>query len=156
VRVCDSSALRAHTGFSGVGLSHVAVQLVFTDGGTEPCILRGFPASVQFLDSRGHLVTEYPVALADGGYVTTYANEGVELVPGVREGGAQDRAVPGQTFLQFQTLDILCGHAVVTAVVVTLADGGVFRFDTGLGPDPYRDCVSPSQAPPMMSSFQVP
>jgi hypothetical protein len=153
---CQSSSLRAHTGFSGAGLSHYAVQLVFTDHGKEPCLLRGLPKSVQLLDASGDLVTEYPVVLADGGYVTTYANAGVELTPGVPDGGAQDRAVPGQAFLQLQELDVLCGRTVVTTVAVTLSDGGVFRFDTGFGPDPYVDCVSARQDPPMMSSFQSP
>jgi len=153
---CRSSDLRAHTGVAGAGLSHYAVQLVFTDHGGAACVLRGFPRSVRFLDASGNLVTDYPIALDDGGYITTYPNAGVELLPGVQDGGAEDRAVAGQAFLQLQTLDVLCGHATVAAVLVVLSDGGTFRFDTGFGPDLYPDCVSPTQYPPMMSSFQIP
>lgn len=132
------------------------MDLVFTNHGSVPCVLRGFPRSVRFLDGSGNLVTEYPIELADGGYVTTYPNAGVELPPGLPDGGAEDRPVAGQTFLQLQTVDVLCGHASVLEVVVELGDGGVFRFNTGFGPEPYPDCCPPTQCPPMMSSFQLP
>jgi hypothetical protein len=156
VSTCRSSDLRAHTGFDGVGLGHYGVELVFVDHGATPCALRGFPASVRFFEASGHAVTEYPIALSNGGYMATYPNDGVELLPGLSDGGPHDRAIAGQTFLQLQLVNNLCGRATVKAVVVALSDGGVFRFDAGFAPDPYGDCVSPQQYPPMMSSFQVP
>lgn len=156
VAVCRSSDLRARAGLGGGGLGHYGVEFVFTDHGPAPCVLRGFPASVRFLDASGHVLTGYHVALEDGGYITSYPNDGVELRPGVPDGAPLDQAVAGQAILQLQTLSTLCGHTYVSAVLVTLNDGGRFRFETGINTDQYGDCTSPNQYPPMMSSFQLP
>jgi hypothetical protein len=150
VATCRSSDLRASVGPGGAGLSHYGVPLIFTDRGSAPCTLSGFPRSVRFLDSKGDPVTEYPVVLADGGYMTTYPNNGVELFPTLTPTAADT----GQADLLLQMNDPLCGNANVTTVVVTLRDGGVFRFETEFGGVSTSDCEGPVPSPVMVSSFQ--
>jgi hypothetical protein len=121
--------------------------LIFTDRGSAPCTLSGFPRSVRLLDGHGNVVTEYQVVLADGGYMTTYPNDGVELLPTV----APTAAYTGQADLLLQLDTTLCGRTAVATVLVTLRDGGVFRFNASFGGS-TNGCESPSSV--MMSSFQ--
>jgi hypothetical protein len=155
LQVCRSRDLIAHPGPGGGGLGHYGAPLIFTDRGATPCTLSGFPTSVRFLDAKGHRVTEYHVALADGGYIPAYANAGVELLPGIASGGPND-PVNGQTYLLLQSDTPICGSATVATVVVTLRDGGVFRFDTPFGGAQVPGCAPTAQYPVMVSSFQQP
>ena len=155
LQVCRSSDLISHPGPGGAGLGHYAVPLIFTDRGVIPCTLSGFPASVQFFDAHGRRVTQYRIALADGGYVTPYANAGVELLPGIASRGPND-PVKGQSYLLLQMDNPMCGSAAVAAVVVTLRDGGAFRFDTPFGGAQVAGCAPTEQYPVMVSSFQQP
>ncbi len=117
VATCRSSDLRAHAGFGGGGLGNYSVEFTFTDHGARPCILRGFPKSVNFLDSSGHQLSGYPVTFDDDGYVPAYPNSGVELLPGIPDGGPNDQAVAGQAFLLFQTATTLCGRTPIAGVL---------------------------------------
>jgi hypothetical protein len=112
--------------------------------------LSGFPRSVRFLDTKGDPVTEYPIVLADGGYMTTYPNNGVELFPAL----TPTAATTGQADLLLQMIDPLCGHANVATVVVTLRDGGVFGFPVEFGGVSTSDCEGPAPSSVMVSSFQ--
>lgn len=155
LQVCRSRDLIAEAGPGGGGLGHYGTPLIFTDRAATPCTLSGFPTSVRFLDAKGHRVTEYHVALADGGYIPAYANAGVELLPGIAGGGPND-PVNGQTYLLLQSDTPICGSATVATVVVTLRDGGVFRFDTPFGGAQVLGCAPTAQYPVMVSSFQQP
>ncbi len=155
LQVCRSRDLIAHPGPGGGGLGHYGAPLIFTDRAATPCTLSGFPTSVRFLDAKGHRVTEYRVALADGGYIPTYANAGVELLPRIASGGPND-PVKGQTYLLLQSDIPICGSATVATVVVTLRDGGVFRFDAPFGGAQVPGCAPTAQYPMMVSSFQQP
>lgn len=155
VQACRSNDLIAHAGQGGGGLGHYGVPLIFTDRGATPCTLSGFPTSVRFLDANGQRVTQYRVALADGGYLTSYANAGVELAPGIVSGGPND-PVNGQSYLLLQMDNPMCGSAMVAVVVVTLRDGGVFRFDAPFGGTQVPGCAPTQQYPVMVSSFQQP
>jgi hypothetical protein len=155
LQVCRSSDLITHAGAGGGGLGHYGVPLIFTDRGATPCALGGLPSSVQFLDAHGRRVTEYRAALADGGYMGTYPNGGVELLPGISSGGPND-PVRGQAFLVLQMDNPICGSASVAVEVVTLRDGDVFRFDAPFGGEQVPGCVSTQQYPVMVSSFQQP
>ncbi|HXC77768.1 MAG TPA: hypothetical protein VNU19_12015 [Candidatus Acidoferrum sp.] len=155
LQVCRSRDLIAHPGPGGGGLGHYGAPLIFTDRAATPCTLSGFPTSVRFLDAKGRRVTEYRVALVDGGYIPAYANAGVELLPGIASGGPND-PVNGQTYLLLQSDVPICGSAAVATVVVTLGDGGVFRFDTPFGGAQVPGCAPTAQYPVMVSSFQQP
>ena len=155
LQACRSRDLIAHPGLGGGGLGHYGVPLIFTDRGSTPCTLRGFPSSVQFFDAHGHRVTDYRIALADGGYITSYANAGVELLPGIASGGPND-PVNGQTYLLLQMDTPMCGGASVATVVVRLRDGGIFRFDTAFGGIQVTGCAPTAQYPVTVSSFQQP
>ena len=155
LQVCRSSNLDAHTGPGGGGLGHYGLPLIFTDRGASPCTLSGFPTSVRFLAASGHRVTEYRVAFANGGYIASYANAGVELLPGIASRSSND-PVNGQSYLILQMANPICGTSAVTTVVVTMRDGGAFRFDAPFGGAQVPGCAPTQQYPVMVSSFQQP
>ncbi len=155
VQACRSSDLIARAGQGGGGLGHYGVPLIFTDRGATPCTLSGFPTSVRFLGANGQRVTQYRVELADGGYISSYANAGVELTPGIAVGGPND-PVNGQSYLLLQMDSPICGSASVAVVVVTLRDGGAFRLDAPFGGAQVPGCAPTQQYPVMVSSFQQP
>ena len=155
LQVCRSSDLAANPGQGGGGLGHYGMPLIFTNRGTRPCTLRGFPTSVHLLDAGGHGVTQYRLALVDGGYIPSYANAGVELLPGIASGGPND-PVSGQAYLLLQMAVPVCGSAQVATVVVTMRDGGLFRFHAPFGGVQVPGCAPTQQYPVMVSSFQQP
>ena len=85
LQVCRSRDLIAHPGPGGGGLGHYGAPLIFTDRAATPCTLSGFPTSVRFLDAKGHRVTEYRVALADGGYIPSICKRGCRTTPRDRQ-----------------------------------------------------------------------
>jgi hypothetical protein len=97
---------------------------------------------VTLFDATGRVVTEYAVSLTDEGSIQeSSANGGVALSPRVPDGATGTAAGPGQALLFLQSVEVMCGHSVVTSVAVRLSDGGSFRLPIGFGPDTAGDCV---------------
>ena len=133
---------------------HDATEIVFTNHGTAHCSLSGFPDALVLLDAGGRRVTEHPVTLADGGYVTTYANGGVDLAPQTSDGASGADAVVGQAVIVVKTYSMMCGRTSVASVEIVLHDGTSFRVPVAFAPDTNGDCLSGS--PVDVSSFQPP
>lgn len=150
---CSSADLAARVGRTGAASMHEGTDIVFTDHGSHPCALTGFPGAVHLYDRSGAAVNEYQVSLTDGGYIPTETNGGVALMPGTPDGAARSAATSGQAILVLKTLALMCGHATVASVRVVLADGGAFTLPIGFGPDTNGDCVSSGVD---VSSFQMP
>jgi hypothetical protein len=149
--LCRGTELRARIGFTGAAAMNVATQVVFTNHGSAPCALTGFPAHMTLLDDAGKPVNEYAVANSDEDYIPSYPNGGVALVPGTADGAARAPAVVGQAFLLVRSLALMCGHASVASVAIQLGDGSVFQVPVGFGPDNNGDCVPAGVS---VSSFQ--
>jgi hypothetical protein len=83
---------------------------------------------VQLLDARGRLLTMPPVRDMSTGYIPTYANRGVELLPsaneGVSPGPDPEGGIRGQAALPLQYGQDGCDNAV--AAVRVQASGGTF------------------------------
>ena len=110
-------------GAGGNGITY----LIFTDRGSTPCTLRGTP-SVQLLDGRGRLLTTPSVSDSSSGYIPTYPNNGVELLPlkaeGASQGPAPEGGVRGQASLPLQYTQDGCNNSVA-AIRIEVA-GGTF------------------------------
>ena len=150
--MCHSRNLSARVGLAGgAALDHVT-HIVFTAHAGEPCALVGFPAGVTLFDAADRVVTEYHVSLTDeGSILQSSTNGGVALFPGLVDGANGAGSVPGQAVLYLQTMDLMCGHAVVASMAIRLSDGGSFRLPINFGPDTNGDCVPQGVE---LSSFQ--
>ena len=124
---CSAAHLQIRVGqVNGAGGNGIA-YLIFTDRGTTPCRLRGTP-SVQLLDGRGRLLTMPSVTDSSSGYIPTYPNNGVELLPftteGASPGPAPEGGIRGQASLPLQYGQDGCNNSVA-AIRLEVA-GGTF------------------------------
>jgi Protein of unknown function (DUF4232) len=114
--LCRDSQLRVTQGRTAVGLGNRLEELVFTNVGGEPCLLRGYPIAITGETAAGRRVVQ---ALRGGTYFG-------RLVPAVLPPG-------GRGFLDFGTADWTdCGGrarviARYTDLVFTLPQGRKVR-----------------------------
>jgi hypothetical protein len=124
---CTADHLEVRVGQQGGALGNGIVDLIVTDRGKTPCTLRGTP-NVQLLDARGRLLTVPSVRDSPSGYIPTYPNDGVELLPLAAEGASPgpfpEGGIRGQASLPLQYGQDGCNNAVA-ATRVEVA-GGIF------------------------------
>lgn len=124
---CSAAHLQIRVGQVLGAAGNGVTYLIFTDRGSNPCTLRGTP-NVQLLDSRGRLLTTPPVRDSSSGYIPTYPNNGVELLPltteGASQGPAPEGGVRGQASLPLQYGQDGCNNSVA-AIRIEVA-GGTF------------------------------
>jgi hypothetical protein len=114
------------TGQSGYGLGNAVTYLIFTDRGRGPCILRGTPG-VQLLDASGRLLAKPHLEDVASGYVPTFPNTGVGLIPLENQGGAPgpdpEGGIRGQASLPLQYYDDGCDNNLIAALRIRVGDG---------------------------------
>ena len=113
--LCRASQLRVSQGRVAVGLGNRLEELVFTNIGTRPCLLRGYPKAISGETTAGRRVI---LAIRGGTYFG-------RLVPAILRPG-------GHGFLDFGTANHTdCGPGPATVryrdLVVTLPGGGRVR-----------------------------
>jgi Protein of unknown function (DUF4232) len=115
--MCRSSQLRVRVGIQGGAGGNGITYLVFTDHGAGSCKLDGTP-TVRFLNAHGGILSTVRVVDASGGYVPTFANNGVGLLPLADAGSPGSNGVRGQAALPLQYRDGACPSAVRQVQVV--------------------------------------
>jgi hypothetical protein len=125
---CVAKRLEVRVGQLLGALGNGVVDLIFTDRGKTPCTLRGTPG-VELLNNRGQILTMPPVRDLSSGYIPTYPNEGVELLPlaseGASPGPVPEGGIRGQASLPLQYGEDGCDNSVAAIRVVVA--GWTFR-----------------------------
>jgi hypothetical protein len=124
---CAAAHLQIRVGQVLGALGNGITYIIFTDRGSNPCTLRGTP-NVQLLDNRGRLLTVPPVRDLPSGYIPTYPNHGVGLLPlaneGASPGSLPEGGIRGQASLPLQYGQDGCNNSVAAIRIVVA--GGTF------------------------------